>query len=158
VVEHRCRPCEPGDELEPQTRIGRDVGVVESKHKGGDGTTVHLFVGPVARVHTHDGGVVADRLRVRGWPAQLLGPVSGKPLGVLGVDASLEWMSQDRVGQATSVPRLGESQQSVGPAHRLVDRELHVASVAMSSFPPAARRAPDQALEVRSEAGRRIHT
>jgi hypothetical protein len=137
--------------------IGRDVGVVESKHKGGDGATVHLFVGPVAGVHAHDAGIVSDRLCVRGRPAKLLGPVSGKPLSVLRVDASLEWMSQDRVGQATSVPRLGESQQSVGPAHRFVDRGLHVASVAMSRFPPAARRVCRITLKVRSEAGRRIH-
>ena len=57
--------------------------------------------------------------------AELLGPVRGKPLGVLRVNLALEGMSQDRVGQATTVPRLSERQHSVGSTHRLVDRGLH---------------------------------
>ena len=40
-----CRPAPRRlSELEPQTRIGRDAGVVEGEHKRGDGTTVHLFI------------------------------------------------------------------------------------------------------------------
>lgn len=62
---------------------------------------------------------------VSGWSAKLLGPVGSKPLGVLRVNPALEGMSQDRVGQATSMPRLREREHGLGATHHLVDRGLH---------------------------------
>jgi hypothetical protein len=82
-------------------------------------------MGSVAAVDSDDVGVVADRLRVVGWPAELLGPVGGEPLGVLRVDTALKGMGQDRVGQATFVPGLSQRQQRLGATHDLVDRALH---------------------------------
>jgi hypothetical protein len=44
---------------------------------------------------------------------------------MLRMDAALEGMSQDRVRQASSVPRLGEREESISSAHGLVNRKLH---------------------------------
>ncbi len=137
MIEHRRRPGEPGDELEPQTRFGRDPGVIEGEHERRHRTPVHLFMRPVAAVDAHDVGVIADRLRVCGWSAELLGPVGSESLGVLRVYPALEGVGQDRVGQTTFVPRLSERQQRLGSAHHLVDRALHEQSVGLS---PSSRR------------------
>jgi len=121
VVEHRCRPGEPRDELEPKRRVGWDTDVVECEREGRDGSTVHLFVRSITAVHPGHSGVVADRLGVGRRAAELLGPVRGQPLRVLRMNTALERMRQDRVGEAASVPRLGERHDSLGSAHRFVD-------------------------------------
>jgi hypothetical protein len=125
VIEHGCRPGEPGDELKPQTRVARDADIIERGDERGDCPAVHLLVGSIAAVDTHDMGVVTQRGRVRRRSTKLLGPVGGEPPGMFGVDPALEGVSQDRVGQAAPVPRLSERQESVSSTHGLVDRLLH---------------------------------
>ncbi len=110
MIEHGCRPGEPGDELKPQTRFGRDADVIERGHERGDCPTVHLFMRSIAAVNTHDVGVVTERGCVCRRSAKLFGPVGGEPLGMFRVDAALEGVSEDWVGQAASVPRLSERQ------------------------------------------------
>lgn len=125
VVEHRGGPSEPRDQLESQARVSRDGGIIEGEHERSYRATVHLLVWPVAAVDPDYTGVVADRVRVRGWAAELLSPVRGKPLGVLRVNSAFERMSQNGVGQATFVPRVGECEQGLSSTHRLEDRALH---------------------------------
>jgi hypothetical protein len=76
-------------------------------------------------VNTHDVGVVAKRGCVCRRSAKLFGPVGRKPPGMFRMNPALEGVSQDRVGQAASVPRLSERQESIGSTHSLVDRPLH---------------------------------
>ena len=125
MVEQRRRPGEPGDELEPKIRIGRHSDVVKSEHERSDRAAVHLFMRPIAGVPTDDGGVVAERLRVGRRPTELFRPVRSKPLGVVRVDSTFKGVRQDRVGEATPMPRLSKSQKRVGSAHRLVDCRRH---------------------------------
>lgn len=86
MIQHRCRPGEPGDELEPQTGFGRDADVIEGEHERSDGTSVHLLTRAVAGVDPDDVGIVADRARIARWPAELLRPLGREARGVLRVD------------------------------------------------------------------------
>jgi hypothetical protein len=58
-----------------------------------DGPLVHLLVQPIAAVNPHDRGLIAVLLRVRRWPAERLGPVRGKALGMLWVVPVAECMA-----------------------------------------------------------------
>jgi len=74
-----------------------------------DCTPIHFFVLPVAAVHPHDHGLVAIELRVPAGTAKCLGPVSGKSLHMLRVEAVPEGMADDLIGHHSTVPGLGQA-------------------------------------------------
>ena len=110
MIEHGGRPGEPSYELKPEARLGRDADVIERGHERGDGTTVHLLMRSITAVEPHDVRIVTERAGVCGGSAKLFGPVCGEPLGMFRMDPALEGVSEDRVDQAASMPRLSKCQ------------------------------------------------
>jgi hypothetical protein len=85
---------------------------------------IHFIVLPVPTVHLDDGGLVTMGIGVRGRATECLGPVSGEPLDVLGVETVAECVGDYVVGHYAAMPGVGETTQAVVATCRLED-SLH---------------------------------
>src|SRR5580692_2369354 len=96
VVARHCGRRSPREVIvqhAPKPLVAGEADIFQSLIETSDRPLVHLLVQPVAAVSPHDRGLVTVLVRVRRWPAECLGPVRGKALGVLRVVSVAERMA-----------------------------------------------------------------
>ena len=136
ISRHRCRgrPSEVVvQHLSQRTIVGKsdiDQGLIET----GNGTAIHFFVLAVTAVHLDDGGLVTIRAGIRAGATECLGPVSGEPLDMLGMEAVAERMADHVIGHHPAMPRVGKTAQAVFATRCLKDC-LHASIVTMLPSP-----------------------
>ena len=83
----------------------------------------------IPAVHLDDGGLVTIGIGIRSRATERLGPVSGKSLNMLRVEAVAERMGDNLVGHHPTMPGLGKTPQAIVTTRRLEDR-LHASIIA----------------------------
>src|SRR5690606_31803528 len=95
-----------------EARIG-DASVRHCVIEARDGAAVHLLVQPIAAVQPDYQRLVAILLAVRPRTAPRLDPVRGQPLGVPGMKAVTERMSDDLIREYALMPCVRQSKYAV---------------------------------------------
>ena len=104
----------------PERVVRGQAGVLERLVEAGDRPPIHVVVLAVAGVEADDKRLVAERAGVGRRPAERLRPVGGQPLGVVGLEAVAERVTDDGVGENPGVPGLGETQDPGVATRRLI--------------------------------------
>jgi hypothetical protein len=89
--------------------------------EAGNRTSIHFIVLPVPAVHLDDRGLVTIGIGIRRRATECLGPVSGEPLDMLGVEAVAERMSDHVVGHHPTMPGVGKTAQAIIATRSLED-------------------------------------
>ena len=126
VAGHRCRsgPGEVVVQHLSQNSIAGKSYIGQSLIETSNRASIHFLVLPVSAVHLDDGGFVAVGIGIRGRSTERLGPVSGKPLYMLGVEAMAEGMRDHFIGHRATMPSFGKTAETVASPRRLED-SLH---------------------------------
>src|SRR3984885_6958731 len=88
----------------------------------------------VPTVHLDDHGLVTIEIRIQGWTAECLSPVSGESLDMLRVKTVAERMSDHVVRHHPTVPGVGKSAQALDATHR-VEESLHASMMTNPLLP-----------------------
>ena len=136
VARHRCRgrPREVVVQHLLQSAVAGQSDIREGLIEAGNRTAIHFVVLAISAVHFHDAGLVTIGIGIRAGAAERLGPVGGKPLHMLGVEAVAECMGNHFVSHHPAVPG-GCKQAQAGIAARCLKDSFHV-SMMTTLFEP----------------------